>query len=77
MKLRMALITAIFCAAAPAWSQTQPGTPATPAPQHIPGQTGGKSAGSSVGGQARGKIGSGERGSDPAFDGHYRNIEDG
>ena len=42
MMLRMALIAAIFCAAAPAWSQTQPGTPATPPPQHIPGQTGAK-----------------------------------
>src|SRR5271155_94545 len=44
MKLGMALITAIFCAAAPAWSQTQPGTPATTAPQHIPGQTAGAKA---------------------------------
>jgi hypothetical protein len=42
MMLRMALIAAIFCAAVPAWSQTQPGTPATPPPQHIPGQTGAK-----------------------------------
>jgi hypothetical protein len=42
MKLRMALITAILCIAAPAWSQTQPGTAATPPPQHIPGQTGAK-----------------------------------
>lgn len=42
MKLRMALITAILCTTAPAWSQTQPGTPATPPPQHIPGQTGTK-----------------------------------
>src|ERR1700721_2579860 len=41
MKLRMALIAAILCTAAPAWSQTQPGTAATP-PQHIPGQTGAK-----------------------------------
>src|SRR3984957_14503605 len=42
MKLRMALIAAILCTAAPAWSQTQPGTAATPPPQHIPGQTGAK-----------------------------------
>ena len=41
MKLRMVLITAILSTAAPAWSQIQPGTAATP-PQHIPGQTGTK-----------------------------------
>ena len=40
--LLMALIAAILCTAAPAWSQTQPGTAATPPPQHIPGQTGAK-----------------------------------
>jgi hypothetical protein len=38
----MALITAILCTTAPAWSQTQPGTAATPPPQHLPGQTGAK-----------------------------------
>jgi len=42
MKLGMALITAILCTVAPAWSQTQPGAAPAPAPQHIPGQPGTK-----------------------------------
>jgi uncharacterized protein len=44
MKLRIALIAALLFAAGPAMAQTQPGTPATSAPQHIPGQPGTKPA---------------------------------
>jgi hypothetical protein len=44
MKLRNALIAAIFFVGGPAMAQTQPSTAATPAPQHIPGQPGAKPA---------------------------------
>ena len=44
MKLRTALIAAFLCTTAPAFAQTQPGTPAPNPPQHAPGQAGVKSA---------------------------------
>jgi uncharacterized protein len=68
MKLRMTLIIAIFCAAAPAWSQTQPGTAAAP-PQHIPGQPATKTAGAAATDKPAEKL-------DPAKEAAIRHLMD-
>ena len=77
MKLRMALIAASFVRPHRRWRKR------SPAPQHATtsAATHPRAGGSGQAGIASsadaGEIGSGERSSDPAFDGHYRNIEDG